>query len=184
MLRHELGHSIIDVGEEYDGGFAYFGPNAAHNLSEALPWAHWLSTTHQTDLAPRVERSVMPLQEYAWAMLNTSTSWSINFTSSGTYSRHLVRFSLSGLPEASDLKVELDGVDLSWSPKEGIGLDRWHYDIHHDRSLEGGQHEVKFSLVNGDREGIAQLCSVEIIEFGDEKESAMFYSTPPNVYLI
>jgi hypothetical protein len=25
VLRHEIGHSLIDVGEEYEGGYAYFG---------------------------------------------------------------------------------------------------------------------------------------------------------------
>ncbi|RDB19088.1 hypothetical protein Hypma_014325 [Hypsizygus marmoreus] len=176
VLRHELGHSIIDVGEEYDGGYAYFGPNAAHDLSQPLPWAHWLSPIpHSEVAAPRVERSVMPLQEYAWTMLSTSTPWSTNFTSSGAYSRHLVRFSLSGLPEASNLKVLLDGNDLGWIPKDGIGLDRWHYDIFHNYDLSPGQHEVKFALVNSEREGTAQLCSVEIIEYGNEDE---FISTP------
>lgn len=103
-------------------------------------------------------------------MLNTSDAWSTKFTSSGTYSRHLVRFSLSGLPDADDLLVELDGVDLAWKPKEGLGVDRWHYDHYLEEALSDGEHEVKFTLINGEREGIAQLCSVEIIEFGDDDE--------------
>ena len=57
----------------------------------------------------------MPLQDYAWTLLNTTTPWSTKFTASGTYSRHLVPFSLSGLPEASDSTVELDGKDLEWT---------------------------------------------------------------------
>lgn len=176
VLRHELGHSIIDVGEEYDGGFAYFGPNAATNLSEPIPWAQWLSDPPKNvEAAPRTERAVMPLQEYAWTLLNTSTPWSTSFTSSGAYSRHLVRFSLSGLPESGDLTVELDGSNLGWVPRADIGLDRWHYDIHLNRSLAAGQHEVKFTLVNSEREGAAQLCSVEILEFGNEKESVFLF---------
>ncbi|KAF7357461.1 hypothetical protein MSAN_01342200 [Mycena sanguinolenta] len=107
ILRHELGHSIIGVGEEYDGGFAYFGPNAYANLSEPVPWARWL--THEK---ARVERSVMPMQDYAWALLNTSSPWTVTFTSAGMYARHLVRFSVSGMPDASDMRVELDGEDL------------------------------------------------------------------------
>lgn len=39
ILRHELGHTIIDVGEEYDGGFNYSGVNAAKNL--LAPWTQW-----------------------------------------------------------------------------------------------------------------------------------------------
>ncbi|KAI0642983.1 IgA peptidase M64-domain-containing protein [Trametes meyenii] len=191
VLRHELGHSIIEVGEEYDGGFAYFGVNAAHNNSPAgIPWGHWLtagSDTVSTDGHPvhphtplkdisekgthtRIERSVMPMQAYPWTLLNTSAPWSTTFNSSGTYAWHLVRFSLSGLPHQDDLRIELDGKDLEWIPRVDIGVDRWHYDIKLNRTLEGGTHEVKFTLRNGDREGQAQLCSVEILEFGDESE--------------
>ncbi|GLB38192.1 putative igA Peptidase M64 [Lyophyllum shimeji] len=181
VLRHELGHSIIQVGEEYDGGFAYFGVNAYHDLSKPVPWEHWLSASHENEeghrSAPRVERSVMPMQQYPWTLLNSSSPWSVTFTSSGTYARHLVRFSLSGLPEASDLRVELDGKDLGWAPRKDIGLDRWHYDIHSDESLKPGEHEVKFTLLNAKRTGVAQLCSIEVLEFGKEEE---FISTPGN----
>ncbi|KAK7464905.1 hypothetical protein VKT23_006114 [Stygiomarasmius scandens] len=170
ILRHELGHSIIPVGEEYDGGFAYFGVNAYHNLSAPIPWAHWLSSPSGHEKSLKVERSVMPMQTYPWTLLNTSSSWSTKFVSSGTFSRHLVRFSLSGLPEKADLKVELDNVDLGWEPKVGLGVDRWHYDVHLDRGLSGGEHELRFTLLNREREGIAQLCSAEILEFGDEDE--------------
>ena len=172
--RHELGHSVIDVGEEYDGGFAYFGVNAIDDLAPPVSWNHWLSSsqTASTAAPPRVERSVMPLQDYAWTLLNTTTPWAVNFSSSGLYARHIVRFSLSGLPNARDLLVELDGADLHWHPRPDIGVDRWHYDIHLDGSLTDGSHEVKFTLKNEDLEGIAQLCSVEILEFGTEEEYA------------
>ncbi|KAI0075088.1 hypothetical protein K474DRAFT_1600448 [Panus rudis PR-1116 ss-1] len=172
VLRHELGHSIIEVGEEYDGGFAYYGVNAAEDLSHPVSWTQWL-TDDPTKL--RAERSIMPMQAYPWTMLNTTKSWSVKFKSSGTYARHLVRFSLSGLPDASDLLVELDGKDLEWEPKVGIGLDRWHYDVHRKEVLKGGEHEVRFTLKNGDREGVAQLCSTEVLEFGTEDE---FHSSP------
>ncbi|TFK93297.1 hypothetical protein K466DRAFT_478926 [Polyporus arcularius HHB13444] len=191
VLRHELGHSIIDVGEEYDGGYAYFGVNAANDTTlDKVPWAHWLTNLsdhnhHDHEHASqahavspntaRVERSVMPLQDYAWTMLNTSAAWSTKFNSSGTYAWHIVRFSLSGIPDAKDLIVELDGKDLGWVPRGDIGVDRWHYDIKINKTLKGGEHEVKFSLKNKTREGEAQLCSVEILEFGDESE---FVSTP------
>ncbi|KAI9064597.1 hypothetical protein FKP32DRAFT_1591227 [Trametes sanguinea] len=181
VLRHELGHSVIEVGEEYDGGFAYFGVNAAHNRTIAdIPWAHWLTnaSSHTHTEAPpraRVERSVMPMQAYPWTLLNTSAPWSTTFNSSGTYAWHLVRFSLSGLPDKDDLRVELDGNDLGWVPRTDIGVDRWHYDIKLNKTLKGGEHEVRFVLKNKTREGEAQLCSVEVLEFGDESE---FVSTP------
>ncbi|KAJ6465034.1 IgA peptidase M64-domain-containing protein [Mycena vitilis] len=171
ILRHELGHSIIKVGEEYDGGFAYFGPNAHVNLTEPLPWSQWLTDPAKV----RVERSVMPMQAYAWTLLNTTTPWSVTFESSGAYARHLVRFSVSGLPEKSDLKVDLDGVDLGWVPHLNIGLDRYHYDVYRDGGLSTGSHTLTFTLLNGDREPAAQMCNAEMLEFGDESE---FVSTP------
>lgn len=179
VLRHELGHSIINVGEEYDGGFAYYGVNAAHDPSEPVPWAHWLSNpdTHSSHSHEdvRVERSIMPMQAYPWTMLNTSAAWSIKFNSSGQYARHLVRFSLSGLPNASDLIVTIDGKNLGWTPRQDIGVDRWHYDVHRNITLNDGEHEVKFELKNQDREGTAQLCSTEVLEFGTDDE---FVATP------
>jgi len=69
-----------------------------------------------------------------------------------------------------DLRVELDGINLEWVPKQGIGKDRWHYDIYRDGGLIGGDHEVTFTLLNKDLEGEAQLCSVEGLEFGNEAE--------------
>ncbi|KAK7689832.1 hypothetical protein QCA50_006471 [Cerrena zonata] len=170
VLRHELGHSIIEVGEEYDGGFAYFGPNAASDLSEPVPWAHWLTNPSAHSHKAHVERSVMPMQTYPWTMLNSTTPWSVRFNSSGQYPRHLVRFSLSGLPNVNDLNVTIDGEQLNWSPRKDIGVDRWHYDIHRNSTLEDGEHEVKFELKNKDREGVAQLCSAEILEFGTDDE--------------
>lgn len=167
VLRHELGHSIIDVGEEYDGGFAYFGVNAAHNLREEVPWPQWLSD--QGSL-PREERSVMPLQAYPWTLLNHTSPWTVSFNSSGLYDRHLVKFSLSGIPDASDLSVEFDGVDLGWKPRKAIGVDRWHYDIWSEEGLAEGLHELRFVLNNLNVEGQAQLCSAEILEYGDETQ--------------
>lgn len=103
-------------------------------------------------------------------MLNTSTPWKVQFSSSGQYPRHLVRFSLSGLPSASDLNVTLDGKEVPWQPKPGIGVDRWHYDIHNNETLADGLHELVFTLRNKKLEGTAQLCSAEILEFGTDEE--------------
>ncbi|KAI0762017.1 IgA peptidase M64-domain-containing protein [Trametes elegans] len=175
ILRHELGHSIIDVGEEYDGGFVYFGVNTAHNTTlSAIPWAHWLSNASQAPTV-RVERSVMPLQAYPWTLLNTSAPWSARFSSSGTYASHAVSFSLAGVPDADELRVELDGADLGWVPRADIGVDRWFYVTQIGRGLAGGEHEIRFTLRDPRHEGQAQLCSLEVIEYGSEDE---FVATP------
>ena len=71
--------------------------------------------------------------------------------------------------QASDARVLLDGKDLGWTPQAGIGQARWHYDLHVG-GFEEGEHEVTFELVSRDKEGEAQLCNVEMLEFGDEDE--------------
>ncbi|KAG1727908.1 IgA peptidase M64-domain-containing protein [Suillus occidentalis] len=169
VLRHEIGHSIIDVGEEYDGGYAYFGVNAVHDLSN-VTWTHWLE--HQDDDVNlfRAERSAMPMQAYPWTLLNTTQPWTISFLSSGNYARHLIKFSLSGLPDRDDLGILFDSVDLHWTPRKDIGIDRWHYDVYEETSLSAGVHEISFVLKNGALEGSAQLCSVEVLEYGTEAE--------------
>jgi hypothetical protein len=93
-----------------------------------------------------------------------------SFQSSGEFTRHLVRYSISGVSDKGDIKVELDGVDLRWEPRTGINLDRWHYDLYRDETLSGGNHTLKFTLLNGDRMGTAQLCNAEILEYGNEDE--------------
>lgn len=158
------------MGEEYDGGYSYYGVNAARN---ELPfkWAHWLSQSLElSETMPRIERSVSPLQSYPWQLLNSTSPYSAKFNSSGTYSKHLVRFSLSGAPRASDLLVELDGEDLGWTPRVDTGVDRWHYDIMVNSSLSGGEHQLKFTLGPTAQEGLLQLCSMELIEYGSDSE--------------
>jgi len=173
VLRHELGHSILGVGEEYDGGYTYFGNNAAHGTTaNEIPWKNWLSEPAQIDNNGnyRVERSVMPMQAYPWTFLNTTKDWAVDFESSGAYSWYTVQFSLSGIPNKEDLRVTLDGVNLKWEPKPGVGRDRWFYNYRFDKALPGGKHQLNFSLLNDKIQGAAQLCSAEILEYGDEKE--------------
>ena len=110
------------------------------------------------------------MQAYPWTLLDVEKPWSFTFSSSGTYARHLVKFSLSGIPHADDLVVYLDGVDLGWTPRKDIGVDRWHYDIHFEHALLGGEHVIEFSLRNREIQGQAQLCSVEVLEYGSLEE--------------
>ena len=66
--------------------------------------------------------------------------------------------------------VSLDGVDLGWTPRKDIGIDRWHYDVSFEHPLLEGEHVVVFSLRNRNIEGQAQLCSVEVLEYGFPEE--------------
>src|SRR5258706_2345126 len=158
------------VGEEYYGGFAYYGVNTARN-KPPFKWAHWLSQPLEpAESMPRIERSVSPLQSYPWQLLNRTSPYLVKFNSSGSYSKHLVRFSLSGAPRASDLLVRLDDEDLGWTPREDVGVDRWHYDIMVNSALMEGEHELRFTLGSTAQEGLLQLCSFEVIEYGSDSE--------------
>jgi len=90
VLRHELGHSIIEIGEEYDGGVdgGYFGVDAATS-PETIGWSHWLTNPPLPGTAPRVERMAMPFQTYPWTILNISTIWTGKFLSPGELTSHM-----------------------------------------------------------------------------------------------
>lgn len=110
-----------------------------------------------------LNHQVCPLRSYMWRPCTDSVP-------PGLYDRYLIRFSLSGLPRNTDLSIRFDEKELHWVPKPGIGMDRWHYDLYINKSLTGGSHEISFGLNNEMLEGNAQLCSVEILEFGTPDE--------------
>jgi hypothetical protein len=82
----------------------------------------------------------------------------------------LVRFSLSGIPETDHLSITLDGEELKWQPRPDVQLDRWHYDLYRSGPLAAGSHKLSFTLGEKALEGTAQLCSAEIIEYGNDTE--------------
>ncbi|KIO27039.1 hypothetical protein M407DRAFT_73808 [Tulasnella calospora MUT 4182] len=200
VLRHELGHSIIEVGEEYDGGYAYFGANSQATPKD-VKWRHWLTSTNLGQPSPvleptRIERSTMPLQLYPWKYLtDAGAPFRASFYASGTFRRYSILFSVSGAAQKSDLIILLDGRNVEFNPRKDIGRDRWHYEIRSSRfalpknldsqaqtsgHLEEGTHELEFRLGPTAQSGQVQLCSVEILEFGDEEE---FNSAPGSVSL-
>jgi hypothetical protein len=173
MLDRRITHLINIVGEEYDGGYAYYGPNSSpYPLTSSIKWQKWLSNPPKglnSTISP--ERAISPLQAYPWTLLSPSEPYIVSFNSSGTYASHLLRFSLSGLPHSTDLSVLLDGNDVGWEPRLDVGMDRWHYDIMQNYPLAPGSHNFSFVLGNTAVVGKAQLCSLEIIEYGDDFES-------------
>jgi hypothetical protein len=163
VLRHELGHSIINIGEEYDGGQVYRGVNSARTPSSA-PWKQWYTNPSSE---PKIQRSNMPIQAYPWTLLNTTRGWRQSFTSAGTYDSHLLQFSISGVTQSEDIRVELDGKDLGWKVNPVVGVDRFIYQMSFNESLAPGRHELGFTLLNDEIQGQAQLCNLEVLEYGE-----------------
>lgn len=112
----------------------------------------------------------MPIQAYPWTLLNTTKGWSQEFTSAGTYNNHLFQFSISGVTASSDLRVEIDGKDIGWKFNPIVGLDRWIYTLKFDKALAPGKHRLSFTLLNKKVQGTAQLCNLQIVEYGTAKE--------------
>ena len=68
------------------------------------------------------------------------------------------------------MRVEIDGKDVGWEVNPAVGVDRYIYNIPIDSALAAGQHEVKFTLLNEEIQGSAQLCNLEVIEYGNDAE--------------
>ncbi|KAJ9121697.1 hypothetical protein QFC22_002317 [Naganishia vaughanmartiniae] len=131
VLRHELGHTLIPAGEEYDGGYAYFGVNAAtmqpNTSQQTVPWKHWLSDSKARRTGRvRLEDSRVAVQAYPWFNLSNS-SFTIDFAGGkADYPTALLRFSISGIPDENHLNVSLDGarVNFTFSDDHRGSLDR------------------------------------------------------------
>jgi len=119
VLRHEMGHNFVDVGEEYDGGGVYSGVNSDSSLSN-IKWKHWLTEPNKT---LREERMKIPLQEYPWVDL-AGGARSFSFSSDGSYGRWKMSFTVSGCPEEGSIRVFLDGQALAWTPTKPVGAER------------------------------------------------------------
>ncbi|KAJ3294773.1 hypothetical protein HK104_003313 [Borealophlyctis nickersoniae] len=164
VLRHEMGHNFIEVGEEYDGGQVYSGCNSARNLWN-LKWKHWL-----TDQKVREEKSVIRVQDYAWYDL-AKGSYRIKFSSDGQYERWFMQISASGVEIDGAMEVYLDGGRLKWHSNGNVdrGFHRWFVD---SGGLTKGIHELEFRLgiPANETAPIRQLCSVTLHEYGGEKD--------------
>lgn len=113
VLRHEMGHNFVNVGEEYDNGQVYSGVNSAASLAlVSTRWGHWLSSSGQV----RAERAIYRLLEYPWADLSQGAR-TFTFTSDGSYSRWYLQASVSAAGEANSLEFIFDGVILPWQSR-------------------------------------------------------------------
>ncbi len=131
VLRHEMGHNFVNVGEEYDNGSAYRGVNSAANLTlVTTKWGHWL-----TDANVREERAIYRLLEYPWADLAAGPQ-SFNFTSDGLFSRWYLDVTVSAAGEEDSLEFVLDGEILPWQSRGSD--DREFYNWFNDSGFSEG----------------------------------------------
>lgn len=131
VLRHEMGHSFINVGDEYDMSPTYYGVNSATSLDGVEgTWGHWLSRE-----SVREERVIYRLLEYPWADLSLGDQ-SFSFISDGQYSRWYLLLSVSAAGEEDSLEFVLDDEVLPWATRGSD--DREFYDWFGDRGLPAG----------------------------------------------
>jgi hypothetical protein len=167
VIRHELGHNLIPVGEEYDGGYVYSGVNAAHTLPP--PWTHWFTNL---STASTEQRNRVIFQEYPWLGLESGTWRKMFYTNGhdGGWERVYIQASVSGCPEREDLWVGIDGRELDWFATGND--DRRFLEWHSEEGFVPGFHVIEFRQLTDPAKGRMprQLCSIEIIEYGPEEE--------------
>lgn len=184
VLRHEMGHNFVSVGEEYDNGGVYRGVNSDRPTGWSRPkpkqdikWKHWLTEPS----AQVVEQKMnLALAQYPWKDL-AGGKQSFSFETDGDYSSWEMSFTVSGCPEEGSLKVLLDGKELSWRPAkpegaerpDGASADRLFYHFSDaNAGLTKGRHTLSFESGFAPPEGapIRQLCSISIYEYGSERD--------------
>nr|ODN91502.1 guanine nucleotide exchange protein for ADP-robosylation factor [Cryptococcus depauperatus CBS 7855] len=190
VLRHELGHSLINVGEEYEGGSSYFGVNSEEpSRLNNLKWKNFVSDSQNL----RIEDAKVPLQVYAWHNLDESP-WNITFRSFNPrtenhdkddipYPNSLLRASLTSIPDPSHINIKLNGFPLNLSnvfPEEWKdSLDRRWLEIPlmaiqtgaNGGGVVPGQNVVEVYLTEMGKkaragQGGKMMSSMEIVEYG------------------
>lgn len=184
VLRHEMGHNFVGVGEEYDGGYVYSGVNSDKPTGwfnpkpkENIKWKHWLT---EPDKAPVEQRMKLAFNKYPWQDMAVGPQ-TFTFKTDGSFSRWRITFSASGFPEYGSLKVTLDGKELEWKPTrqatgergDGSTVDRQFYHFRdNSKGLGKGTHTLTFETGFAPPQGapIRQLCSLSIYEYGSPEE--------------
>ncbi|KAI9291203.1 hypothetical protein K502DRAFT_368636 [Neoconidiobolus thromboides FSU 785] len=162
VLRHEMGHNFVDVGEEYDNGQVYDGVNAAQEL-QSVGWKHWINGP------VREEKAIYRLLAYPWKDLSKG-SVSLNFTSDGKYSRWYMLASVTAAAEEDCLEFTLDGKVLPWKTRGSD--DREFYEWKDNRGFSAGNHTITIrSKTNSTNKSIPRMiANIVLHEFGTERE--------------
>ena len=73
-----MGHNLVNVGEEYDGGSVYEGVNASPSL-EQIKWRKWLTNPPLPGKPVVEEEAALLVQDYSWYELITFTWLSLGY---------------------------------------------------------------------------------------------------------
>ncbi|KAI8910912.1 IgA peptidase M64-domain-containing protein [Gorgonomyces haynaldii] len=166
VLRHEMGHNLVNVGEEYDNGQVYDGVNSSPSLDD-IKWTEWLTEDQIVE-----QKQITIVKDYAWTDL-AKGPYKISFKSNGNYNRWMLKVSTSGFPDQGSLIVTLDGSRLDWNSTGNY--DRSFTEWSSDKGLAAGWHELVFKEAYPAQVGkpIHQLCSVDMHEYAAEPEFHM-----------
>ncbi|KAI9290891.1 hypothetical protein K502DRAFT_353517 [Neoconidiobolus thromboides FSU 785] len=161
VLRHEMGHNFVSVGEEYDNGQVYSGVNAATSINTG--WKNWISGP------VREEKAIYRLLEYPWHNLANGQK-SFTFTSDGKFKRWYLLTSVTAAGEANSLEFVLDGKVLPWQARGSD--DREFYDWRGEQGFTAGTHTltVRSKTASTNQDIPRMIASVTLHEFGDENE--------------
>jgi len=170
VLRHEMGHNFVYVGEEYDNGQAYRGVNSADSLA-TVGWGSWL--TNGPQLPTVEERTMYRILEYPWVDLWAGGIQTFNFNSDGNYNRWVLSVTVSAAGEDDCLEFTLDGEVLPWT-SHGFD-DREFYDWEGSQGFSAGNHSftVRTKTPPTNQDIPRMICSVRLYEFGTEEEYHM-----------
>lgn len=157
VLRHELGHTIGRVGEEYDGG-GYFGANFSPSISD-LKWNHF--ATDKDEVTP--EPSRMLHVNWPWVNLKNGPH-TIIFDSMEPFTKGTIQFSASGLEKENSLFVSLDNKLQKFSNPDKA--DRTFVHMDYNEGFGKGYHSLTFSENIKDENN--WLSSISIMEYKDE----------------
>lgn len=182
VLRHEMGHNFVNVGEEYDGGYVYSGANSdgtewfGGKPKANMKWAHWLT---EPDKRPVEQKMTQALLTYPWKDMAEGKQ-TFTFKTKGDMASWRGMFTVSGYPEMGSLNVTLDGQPLDWKPTrspinerpDGSTMDRQFYHLGDEKGFAAGTHTLTFESGFAPAAGapIRQLCSIVIHEFGNAEE--------------
>lgn len=160
VLRHELGHNFGRVGEEYDAG-GHFGANVSTSLAR-IGWRPWLTEAVAAGSSVPAEAEVPRLFSWPWKNLATGP-YAVTFLSDGLQLGAKIRLSYSGVPNADQMAITLDGQEI---PYIDAGTDdRVFKDLDFGHGFSAGTHTLKFTELTHD--GNNWVSSVDIFEYGD-----------------